>query len=257
MAFLDVLLDDIREIAQASRMVDLRLGAFLTIAVVKTPHGRQAGLAATLGAGEHRHGENPPLPKAGLLLEQPPMIVAEYIHADGTIQAAVGLATINALLTVDENRCTEVNARDLILRRGADKRVAMVGHFPFVPAVREAAETLDVLELNPRGKDRPADDAAKVLPRADVVAITGTTLLNHTFDDLIGLCDPKAYVLVLGGSTPLTPRFFSVGVDVVAGTQVGDIEGSLLTISQGGGFCQIPGKRLFVLTRKKSGLRRF
>ena len=252
MAFVDILLDDVREVSEASRMVDLRLGAFFTIAVVETPHGRQAGLAATLGAGEHSHGENPPLPEAGRLLDQDPMIVAEHIHAYSTLQAAVGLATINALLTVDEEQCTEVNARDLILEKGEGKRVAMVGHFPFVPVVRKAVGTLDVLELDPQGKDRPADDAPEVIPQADVVAITGTTLLNHTFDDLISLCDPDAYVLVLGGSTPLTPRFFSVGVDVVAGTRVGDIEGALLAVSQGAGFRQIPGKRLLVMSQEQN-----
>jgi hypothetical protein len=252
MAFVDVLLDDVRELAEASRMVDLRLGAFFTIAVVETQTGRRAGLAATLGAGEHRHGENLPLPEAGILLDQDPLIVAEHIHAESTFQAAVGLATINALLTVDEERSTEINARNLILEKGAGRRVAMVGHFPFVPAVREAVGTLDVLELNPQGKDRPADDAPKVIPQADIVAITGTTLLNHTFDDLISLCDPDAYVLVLGGSTPLTPRFFSTGVDIVAGTRVGDIEGALLAVSQGAGFRQIPGKRLLVLSREEN-----
>jgi hypothetical protein len=252
MAFVDVLLDDVREVAEASRMVDLRLGAFFTIAVVETPHGWQGGLAATLGAGEHRHGSNAPLPEAGILLDQDPMIVAEHVYADSTLQAAVGLATVNALLTVDEEQCTEVNARDLILEKGADKRVAMVGHFPFAPTVREGVGALDVLELHPQGKDRPADDAPEVIPQADVVAITGTTLLNHNFDDLIALCDPEAYVLVLGGSTPLSPRFFSTGVNAVAGTRVGDIEGALLAVSQGAGFRQIPGKRLLVMSQEQN-----
>lgn len=247
---MDMLLEDVREMAEASRMLDLRLGAFFTIAVVETPDGRRAGLAATLGAGGHRHEENPPLPEAGRLLEQAPMAVAEYVHADSTFQAAVGLATINALLTVDEDECTEINAADLILEKGVGKRVAMVGHFPFVPAVREAAEALDVLELEPRGSDRPAIEASRVIPQADVVAITGSTLLNHTFDALIALCEPDSYVVVLGGSTPLSSRFFSLGVDIVGGTRVGDIEGTLLAVSQGGGFRQIPGKRLLVMNRR-------
>ncbi|MFO8011204.1 MAG: DUF364 domain-containing protein [Dehalococcoidia bacterium] len=43
------------------------------------------------------------------------------------------------------------------------------------------------------------------MPRADVVAITSTSLINHTFEDLIQLCDANALVIMLGPSTPLSP----------------------------------------------------
>ena len=179
--------------------------------------------------------------------DQTPTALLELAHAQGAGGSALAVATINALLQVDESRCTERNARDLILEIGRGKRVAVVGHFPFVPQVHRVASHLDVLELHPRPGDLPACRAADVIPSADVVALTGTTLLNGTFDALIRLCRPDAYVLLLGGSTPLSPIFFDLGVDAVAGTLLVDLDAAVNAVRQGAGFRQIPGKRLLLM----------
>jgi uncharacterized protein (DUF4213/DUF364 family) len=150
-------------------------------------------------------------------------------------------------LEVDECRCLDVNAVEVIAQRGAGRNVAVIGHFPFVPRLRTLAGTLWVLELNPRGADLPADKAPEILPQADVVALTGTSLLNGTFDDLIALCRPDAFVVMLGATTPLSPLFFDVGVDALAGSRVVDPSAVLRAVSQGATFRQIPGKRLLTM----------
>jgi uncharacterized protein (DUF4213/DUF364 family) len=159
------------------------------------------------------------------------------------------MAALNALLEVDERSCTEVNAREVILERGAGKNVAIVGHFPFVERVRQAAAACWVLELHPRPGDLPARQAAEVLPQADVVALTGTSLINHTFDDLVELCRPGAFVILLGGSAPLTPVLFDCGVDAVSGTRVVDVPAALQTVGEGATFRQIAGRRLLTMMR--------
>ncbi|MEJ2209589.1 MAG: histidine kinase N-terminal 7TM domain-containing protein [Anaerolineae bacterium] len=122
-------------------------------------------------------------------------------------------------------------------------------HFPFVERVRRAASACWVLELHPRPGDLPAEWAAEVLPRADVVALTGTSLINHTFDDLIALCRPGAFVLLLGGSAPLTPLLFDRGVDAVSGTRVVDVPAALQSVGQGATFRQIAGRQLLTMMR--------
>jgi uncharacterized protein (DUF4213/DUF364 family) len=125
-----------------------------------------------------------------------------------------------------------------------------VGHFPFTERVRRAAAGCWVVELHPRPGDLPAGRAADVLPQADVVALTGTSLINHTFDGLIRLCRPDAFVILLGGSTPLSPLLFDYGVDAVAGTRVVDVPAALRTVGQGATFPQIRGKQLLTLMRE-------
>ena len=228
---------------------DIRVGKHWTAVAVEKPAGTCGGIA-TSSIGIERECEGQPcVREAGQLLERTAFELAQLVRSDNVVEASVGMATINALLNVDEAACVEMNAENIILQRGAGKRVALVGHFPFVPRIRQAVKTLWVLELHPREGDLPAAQAVDAIPEADVVAITGSTLLNHTFEGLLSLCQPSAYVLVLGGSTPLSPLFFDHGVSAVAGTQVVDMQAVLHAVSQGATFRQIPGKRLLTILR--------
>jgi uncharacterized protein (DUF4213/DUF364 family) len=228
---------------------DVRIGRHWTAVAVRRAQGDQAGLASALSGPEEHPHRRPPVHDAGRLVEFSAAKLAQMIRSDSVAEASVGLATINALLHVDVPACVEVNAGDVLVEKGAEKCVAIVGHFPFIPGVRRTARQLWVLELQPREGDLPADQAAEVLPQADVVGITGSTLVNRTFDDLLALCRPEAFVMVMGGSTPLSPLFFDLGVDAVAGTYVVDAEAALRAVGQGATFRQIGGKRLLTLFR--------
>jgi uncharacterized protein (DUF4213/DUF364 family) len=242
-SIIDALLNSLQADAPVRQVL---VGAFWTAVVLGTdPPG--CGLASTLRAETHYEG--PPVPRAGRLLEHSGRELAEWLRSPRILEASVGMAAFNALLEVDEGACTEVNAEDVIVRRGTGRRVAIVGHFPFVERVRQAAETCWVLELHPRAGDLSAGQANEVLPQADVVALTGTSLLNHTFDDLVGLCRPEAFVVLLGASAPLSPVLFEHGVDAISGTRVVDVPAVLQAVGQGATFRQIPGKRLLTMMR--------
>jgi hypothetical protein len=222
------------------------VGAFWTAVVLSADYPR-CGLASTVRPAAHFDGY--PVPDAGWLLERTGRELAGLLRSSSKLEASIGMAAFNALLHVDERACTEINAREVILKRGTGRRVAIVGHFPFVRQVRQAAAECWVLELHPRPGDLPADRATEVLPQADVIALSGTSLINHTFDHLIGLCRPEAFVILLGSSAPLTPVLFDCRVDAVAGTRVVDVPVALQAVGQGATFRQIPGKRLLTMMR--------
>jgi uncharacterized protein (DUF4213/DUF364 family) len=230
------------------------IGAFWTAVILDTNPVR-CGLASTLRGESDSHG--PPVPGAGRLLDYTARDLAEWWRSPRTLQASIGLATYNALLQVNEAAalpeasCAEVNASEVICERGAGRQVAIVGHFPFIDEVRRVAKSCWVLELRPRPGDLPADRADGILPQADVIALTSTSLINHTFDDLIRLCRPDSFVVMLGPSTPLSPLVFDSGVDVLSGTVVTDAERVLRAVSQGATFRQIKrggGLRLLTMT---------
>jgi len=152
---------------------------------------------------------------------------------------SLAMATLNASLPRYSETWTECNAVDLIASLGDGKRVALVGHFPFVDVLRSKIPQLDVIDYNPLEGDLPAEAAPQVLPHADFVAITGLTLLNGTFETMIAMCSPDARRMLLGPTTPLTPLMYEYGIDYLAGTVVTDIDVVMRVVAQGGNFRQM------------------
>jgi uncharacterized protein (DUF4213/DUF364 family) len=195
------LIDDLLTALPDGPVQEVRVGAFWTAVVVEVTGRRSCGLASTLRDENHHHHTGPAVQDPGRLTERSARELAGLVRSDRLMTAAIGMATINALIPRQEDLWNDLNAEEVLTQHGVRKRVVLVGHFPFVPRLRERVGNLAVLEQRPRGEDLPAEAAAKVIPRADVVAITGTTLINHTFDELITLCRPETQVLVLGPST--------------------------------------------------------
>ena len=224
---------------------DIRLGPFQT--AVRT---RYCGLAST-PHDPGPHHERTAVKEAGLLLEKDARALAHMADSLNLVESAIGMATINSLIEVDKQHCVELNAGDLLAKNGEGKRVAIVGHFPFITNLRKLVKELWVIEMNPQEGDSTEAEAEVFIPQADVVGITGTAFTNHTIEHLLELCNPKAYVVILGGTAPLSPVLFDYGVDAVSGTKVIYPETVLRFVSQGATFRQIKGIRL--LTMRKEG----
>ena len=175
--------------------------------------------------------------------------LARFALSDDPLDAALGMAAVNSLLDIDESRCEERNGRDIVMERAPGKSVALVGHFPFVPELREVARELSVLELRPRPGDVPATDAARVIPEAEVVAITGTAFVNHTIEPLLGCCRPQALVIVIGPTAPLSPVLFDFGVDIISGARVADPPLTLRQVGDGADFRSMQGIRRLTMRR--------
>lgn len=232
-------LDDLLTSLRGGIVLDVSVGCLWTAVTVDVAGQRRCGLAATLRA-EEVHGQ-PVVRHAGHLAEKGAQELARMVQlgSSSLTEASIGMAALNALLPIDEDPGAEIHAAGIIAQRGAGKRVALVGHFPFVDALRQQVETLWVLELTPHGDDLPTEAAPDIIPQADVLAITGTTLINGTFDGLMALRQPQALVLILGPSAPLSPVLFDHGVHLVSGALVQDIDPVLTAVRQGANFHQV------------------
>jgi uncharacterized protein (DUF4213/DUF364 family) len=232
------MLAEILETLPDGEVEEVRIGLHWTAVVVNVNGEQRCGLASTL-VGGHDHHKEADVPQAGELEGISGRELARLALGNAPTQASVGMAALNALLPRRPQTWVDANAEEMIAAHGKGKRVAMIGHFPFVPRLRTRVKELLVLEQNPRDGDLPAESAAKVLPMVDVAAITGMTFLNHTLEILLGLCQPQAFVIVMGPSTPLSPLLFDHGIDVVSGSIVVDIQPVLKVVSQGGNFRQV------------------
>ncbi len=224
-------------------VIDIRQGVFHTGVLT-----RYCGLAATLPRDALKQ-EGPLVKEPGFLLDKTSRDLALMVYSDSLLDAAIGMATMNSLLEVDLESCAEINAAEVILDKGEGKRVAIVGHFPFLPRVREKAKALWVIEKNPSEGDFNETEADRFIPQADVVAITGTSLTNHTLPHLLELCNPKAFIMMLGDTVPLSPVLFDYGVNALSGTRVMDTDLALRCVSQGANFRQIKGTKKLTMVK--------
>ncbi len=185
----------------------------------------------------------------GKLKQKTALELVEYAKSEVQLEASIGMAALNSLIDVDDGRCIEKNAFEMLAEKGERKDVAVVGHFPFVSKLRKMVGRLWVLEKRPRKGDLPAEDAVDILPQADVVAITGTAFINHTIDGLLSLCRKDSLVMMVGATTPLSPVLFDYGVDMIAGSKVIDTQKAISCVSQGATFRQIKGVRHLIMKK--------
>jgi len=233
------LIADISSTLLPGRILSVHVGYSRTAVLAETDHGLTCGLAATLATPNLDHRCHPSVKDAGRLLEMSSTELVNLAESDSYTEVSIGLAAINALTPVDLKACVELNAEEYLRQNASRKNVAMVGHFPFVEKLKPDLKNLWVLELDPRPGDLPAEAAQDYIPRADVVAITATTLINHTLEGLLALCKPETKVMLLGPSTPLTPVLFDRGVHLLCGTIVLDPQAVMLGISQGASSHQL------------------
>ena len=134
------ILDDlIATLNLAVTVNDIRQGVFHTGVLTVN-----CGLAASLPRDALR--QKPPLVKEpGFLLEKSVSQLTQMAHSESILEAAIGMATINSLLDIDTDCCLELNARDLIAEKGKGKRIAIVGHFPFIPKISIPLSSITVL----------------------------------------------------------------------------------------------------------------
>lgn len=227
------LIDFLLPHAEQVTISDVRIGLGYTAVKIQSGHG---GVAWT------PHASAPcciHFQKAGTLIGRPAKELLSMLGDEvSALARAVGLATVNALLASLPR--PPVLREEIIssLQITSNDRVAMVGYFgPVIAQLRKTGCQLDILELNAKhGEILPPEKNSEVLAGCTVAIITGTSLINGTFHDLIStLGEPRAAV-ILGPSSPLCGDiFYDTKITHVAGSRVRDTDAVLRIVSEGGG----------------------
>ncbi len=188
---------------------------------------------------------------AGDLVGKPAAELARYALSDRLLEASLGMAALNSLLDPAPFRLEEVNAASLLAERGRGKKVVVVGDFPFLKKLEGEVGELRLVHREPWEGEAGVEEAAQVLPAAEVAAITASAFINHTIEDLLELC-PRAYTLILGPTAPFSEVLFDYGVDAVSGALVEEPDAALACIREGSSFRQIRGLKLVTIFKKES-----
>jgi len=203
------------------------------------------GMASTLSQPPPHY--NLRVKDAGTLEQKSAYALASYLRSDIWLEASIGMAALNSLIKVDETLCERTNAYDVLREKGAGKNVAIIGHFPFVEKLKNGTAQLWILEKEPRDGDTPASQAHKILPKCDVLGISATTLINGTLSEILSCCKSDAFKMLIGPSTPMTPKLFNFGLDALAGCKIMDPDLVFKNVGQGATFGQVQGVQLLIM----------
>jgi uncharacterized protein (DUF4213/DUF364 family) len=176
-------------------------------------------------------------------------------------ESVIGIATLNALssIAIAENPDSYMISKGNVLEDLIVKKrdfVAFVGNMiPLVNSVREKAAKICVLErdlLRRQAGVLPDTACEEILPKADVVIITGSAIANGTIDRLTELSQGAREIALVGASASIIPDpLFKAGVTVVAGIRVENPKRLLQIVSEGGGTQQLKKAVEFVNVRKR------
>jgi uncharacterized protein (DUF4213/DUF364 family) len=190
------------------------------------------------------------MPFPGKLRGRPAFDLAREALSDNGIRRAVGIAAMNALADTCWRRRphpeTElrlgIDAFDATEIRPGDTVVVVGAFVPFLRELKRRSQPFLVLEqdaatLKPEELPffRPAEQATTVVPEADVLLITGTTLINDTLEELLTLAKPAARVTMVGPTVSLLPdAFLRRGADILGTVRITDPEAFLDMLAEGG-----------------------
>ena len=229
---------------------DIRIGVFYTGVVLNTGH---AGMSYTpiqeIPEAVCCPRSHAKMPAAGKLLNMQIAELMDYALDDNALKAAVGIATINALsaILLEDEACQYKpsaygNALDLVKITGEDT-VAMVGAFPpFIKRIREITNKLFVIEKNPRvaGKGDMIEIESEarlreIIPQANIIVITGVTLVNHTLGSILDLSKKASEIVIVGPTASVYPEpLFARGVTVMGGVRIVDAAKMIHLIGEAG-----------------------
>jgi len=192
--------------------------------------GGAAGISYVL-LPDHKTGEYNAL-RPSMFVGKSPRDFALEFGSDNPVKEMIGLAAVNAVCqhVMRDTNFPVDSATDSVglLSVAPGDRVGMVGlFFPLIETVTKTGAELVIVEkkepLIQKYPDLPITlDAAK-LSTCNKILCTGTTVLNHSLDDILTHCSPDAFVSVIGSTAGYFPDpLFARGVDVVGGRMVKD-----------------------------------
>ncbi|GAB4272658.1 MAG: DUF364 domain-containing protein [Candidatus Rifleibacteriota bacterium] len=209
-----------------------KLSTFSYVTTVKT---KRLGICMTLSDDRiFPYRMNLPISNLGSIEKLGLGKIISWTDSLHGIERSFAIAAINSALPLKGNRFFSGNALEVADRLGAGKKVAVVGHFPHLDRIKNVASEFYIIEKRPQEGDLPAEAAVDIIPKMDLVAITGVTCLNDTIEGLLALKKKNAVFIVLGPSVPLSPVLFDFGVDIIGGAWVEDEETVYKFAMQGG-----------------------
>lgn len=182
---------------------------------------------------------------AGTLRGQPSDQLRRWLLSWNDAEAAVGLAVLNACINTvggcagwatplySDTVPGHLRVFSHFGPRLKGQRVAVIGHYPGLEQLWHGVE-YDCLERQVQEGDLPDSAAEYLLPQADWVFVSASSIANKTLPRLLEL-SRDAQVVLMGPSLPWLRDWSRFGVNYLAGVRVLDGMAAQQVVTEGGG----------------------
>jgi len=223
-------------IEEEIEIVDYTIGAKYSYAIVEGKYGKAMGTAymplEDIGKGHSR------TPKIS--------IVESMLSSTNIFEKSLGVAILNAvsqyiLWNMEKHKNFKVvyeNIIEKVSRMCKDCKVAVVGNMvPLVAKLKERGIDVTVIERNPRFRAGAMADifAPRIVPEAEALIVSGTTLINDTLDYILSLAERAKVIALVGPSSSVYPSDILGGVTHIGGLKIEDMKKVAEIIKLGGG----------------------
>lgn len=183
------------------------------------------------------------LPWSGTLTGKPVTDLAAWILDWEPYKATVAMSVINSCINQQPLPSSVILPHsldypnlavfDYFLPKLIGKKVVVIGRYPGIERYEQQME-LHILERQPNACDLPDSACEFLLPRADWVFLTASSITNKTFPRLVELAS-NAQTVLMGPTVPWLPQLHEFGINYLAGIEVFDVNPLKDTVAQGGG----------------------
>lgn len=198
------------------------------------------------------------MPASGKLNGRKVTQFLDEMSSGNPLKKTMGIAVLNALSSTywethppESYRIrTGVDALDGVAFPDSAFVVVVGALVPTIRSLKQRAKPFAILELDPLTLKAdelehfvPFKEAHEVVPKADILVVTGTTLINDTLEDLLKMRKPGAEIVVVGPTASMLPdAFFRRGVTRIGGVTVTDADRVLKVIAEAGSGYHFFGK---------------
>lgn len=197
---LGVAADEVRQIVAGPRWL-----------MVQGPAG--AGLAYLPRASKEMHGRLAAYRRMSLRQ------LAELAPSWDPLEMALGMAAVNAHYNRFDLEGDMGNGAETF--GGETGRVVVIGAFP---GLADTLRSPQVIENEPRPGEFPTGAMDILLPGCAAAVTASSTLINRSLPRILRLSHGSRVALV-GPITPLTPRLYHYGIEVLGGLVIRDAKG--------------------------------
>jgi len=221
---------------------ELFIGVFLTYA-----RSKNYGMAYTYRDSLKPAHLLPNIRYRGSLRGMKAREIIPFIKSENTMEVSIGLAVLNSVLQTPADAVELENFGDYLISESRGKKVAMIGYFPFMERVKNAADKFYLFE-----KTLDSQDAEKdliLLSDADILITTGTIIINHSIEEILRKAE-NCRVIIVGPSAPFSSVLFDFGIDEIISISVENPRLMINSLSEGVIVPELRGVKFFCWKRK-------